>query len=100
LSERYPWIAVYIMASRPFGVIYTGVTSDLRRRAYEHREGLIEGFTTTHNCKMLVWHQSFERMTSAIMREHTIKGYPRVWKLNLIEQLNPEWKDLYPDLGW
>ena len=98
LQVRFPFIAVYIMASRPFGVLYVGVTSNLPRRAYEHREGLIDGFTKVHGCKMLVWYQSFELITNAIRRENTIKHYRRAWKMQLIEALNPEWRDLYPDL--
>ncbi len=98
MSDRYPFTAVYIMASGPFGVLYVGVTSNLLRRVYEHREGLIPGFTKTHGCKILVWYMSFELMTRAIHREHTIKRYRRAWKMQLIENLNPEWRDLYGEL--
>jgi putative endonuclease len=86
------------MASRPFGVLYVGVTNNLRRRAYEHREGLYDGFTKTYGCKRLVWYQSFEFITNAIRRERTIKGYSRAWKLSLIESINPPWDDLYSEL--
>jgi len=88
-------IAVYMMASGKHGTLYIGVTSDLARRVYEHREGLIPGFTATYGCKRLVWYQSFERMTSALHREKTMKGWKRDWKTNLIEHENPNWDDLY-----
>ncbi len=98
MSGRYDNVATYMMASRPFGVLYVGVTNDLPRRVYEHREGLVDGFTRTYGCKMLVWYESNELMTAAIQREKAIKHWPRAWKLNLIEQVNPEWADLYPAL--
>ena len=85
VSERYPCIAVYM-------------TSNLPQRAYHHREGLVEGFTSTHGCKMLVWYEQHETMLAAIAREKAIKHYVRVWKLNLIERMNPQWRDLYPEL--
>jgi len=95
---RYPFIAVYIMASRPLGVLYIGVTNDLYRRAYEHREGLVEGFTKQYGCRMLVWFEQYGVMTEAIQRERSLKRWRRVWKLELIERGNPEWVDLYPTL--
>jgi putative endonuclease len=98
VSDRYAFIATYIMASRPFGVLYTGVTSNLMQRVCQHREGLLEGFAKEHGCKMLVWYEQHETMAPAIAREKAIKHYVRVWKLNLIEQLNPGWVDLYPEL--
>jgi putative endonuclease len=88
-------IAVYIMANRRNGTLYAGVTSHLARRAFEHREGLIPGFTKRYGCKKLVWYERFELVTRAIAREKRIKKYPRVWKLNLIEARNPYWVDLY-----
>ena len=88
-------IAVYIMANRRNGTLYTGVTSDLARRAYEHREGLLPGFSQKYGCKKLVWYESFELITNAIAREKRIKKYPRAWKRNLIEDKNPYWLDLY-----
>jgi putative endonuclease len=88
-------IAVYIMANRRNGTIYTGVTSDLARRVYEHREGLYRGFTKTYGVKKLVWYQPHDSITAAIQREKRIKKYPRQWKLNLIEERNPHWVDLY-----
>jgi len=91
--------AVYIMASRRNGTLYTGVTSDLPRRAYEHREGLIPGFTSRYGCKLLVWYEGYEVMVDAIAREKQIKGGSRKKKLALIETLNPRWHDLYEQLG-
>ena len=93
-------IAVYIMASGRNGTLYTGVTSDLGRRAYEHREGALPGFTRRYGCKRLVWYEGFELITEAMRRrEHTIKGYSRRCKLNLIEGENPDWEDLYERLN-
>jgi len=86
------------MASRPLGVIYVGSTNNLPHRAWEHREGLVDGFTKTHGCKMLVWYEPHELMVEALRRELAIKHWRRVWKLELIERENPEWRDLYPDL--
>ena len=91
--------AVYIMASQRNGTLYTGVTSDLARRAHEHREGRIPGFTARYGCKLLVWYERYELMTDAIAREKQIKGGSRRAKLALIEALNPQWRDLYPDLA-
>jgi putative endonuclease len=92
------FIAVYMMASRRHGTLYTGVTSRLPQRVYEHREGLIEGFTKKYRVKRLVWYEPFESMFAAIRREKSIKKYPRDWKINLIERDNPNWDDLYPGL--
>ena len=92
-------IAVYIMASRRNGTLYTGVTVDLARRAYEHREGAREGFTKRYGVSLLVWYQPFELISMAVQRERTIKRYSRQWKLNLIEAENPEWADLYERLN-
>jgi putative endonuclease len=88
-------IAVYIVANRRNGTIYTGVTSNLARRILEHREGLLPGFTARYGCKKLVWYQPHESITAAIQREKRIKKYPRAWKLNLIEAANPHLVDLY-----
>jgi predicted GIY-YIG superfamily endonuclease len=87
------------MASRRNGTLYTGVTSDLSRRAHEHREELLKGFTSAYGCKMLVWYEPYERMDEAIAREKQIKGGSRAKKLALIEAMNPQWKDLYETLA-
>ncbi|MEI6573307.1 MAG: GIY-YIG nuclease family protein [Alphaproteobacteria bacterium] len=91
--------AVYIMASERNGTLYVGVTSDIGRRTYEHREGLVPGFTARYQCKMLVWFEFYERMTDAIEREKQIKAGSRKFKLRLIEDLNPEWTDLFETLA-
>jgi putative endonuclease len=89
---------VYIMASKRNGTIYTGVTSNLVQRAYQHREGLVRGFTARYGCKLLVWYDVHDNMESAILREKQIKGGPRSKKLALIESLNPTWRDLFAEL--
>jgi predicted GIY-YIG superfamily endonuclease len=91
--------AVYIMASKRNGTIYTGVTSNLSRRAWEHREGLMPGFSARYGCKLLVWFESHESMESAIAREKQIKAGSRKKKLALIEAGNPAWRDLYEELA-
>jgi putative endonuclease len=91
--------AVYIMASGRNGTLYVGVTSDIGRRAYEHREGLVPGFTARYKCKQLVWYEFYDQMIDAIEREKQIKAGSRKDKLRLIEQLNPEWNDLFETLA-
>ena len=86
---------VYIMASKPNGVLYTGVTGDLSRRVYEHREGLIKGFTKRYGCKSLVYSEFHDDIRYALQREKTIKHWPRAWKVRLIIGSNPDWADLY-----
>ena len=93
-----PLTAVYIMANKPKGTLYCGVTHNLTRRCFEHRNGIIEGFTTRYGCKTLVWYQLYEMVIDAIAREKQIKRYNREWKIKLIERLNPEWRDLYNEL--
>ncbi len=87
--------AIYIMTNKKHGTLYTGVTSDLVRRVYEHKNNLKEGFTTQYNCKKLVYYELFDDMMSAIEREKQIKGGSRKDKLKLIEEKNSEWQDLY-----
>ena len=91
---------VYILASRRAGTLYIGVTSDLVRRIQEHRDGLIEGFTKDYGVKQLVHYEAFDRIDDAIAREKRLKKWNRDWKLNLIEQQNPEWDDLAVGLGF
>ena len=91
--------AVYIMASGRNGTIYTGVTSNLSQRVFQHREGLVTGFSTRYGCKLLVWYERYETMPDAIAREKQIKGGSRAKKLTLIEAMNPRWRDLYGDLA-
>jgi putative endonuclease len=90
---------VYIMASGPSGTLYTGVTNDLSRRVYEHREGLVPGFTKRYGVKVLVYFETFPTAADAIRREKRIKKYPRAWKLNLIAQQNSAWRDLAETLN-
>ena len=89
---------VYIMANRKKGTIYIGATSDLIKRVYEHREGLIGGFTKRFGCKLLVWFEMFDDLEEARRRELQMKEWKRVWKIRLIEEKNLEWDDLYPTL--
>ncbi len=91
--------AVYIMASRRNGTLYTGVTSDLSRRVWQHRSGAWKGFTLRYNCKRLVWYERHPRMDEAIAREKQIKAGSRARKLALIEAMNPTWRDLYEELA-
>ena len=90
--------AVYIMASRKHGTLYIGVTSNLIQRVGEHRDGLRPGFTTTYGVKRLVWYEQFDGIVEAIQREKSLKKYRRDWKINLIEEANPSWEDLYESL--
>jgi putative endonuclease len=90
---------VYIMANKRNGTLYVGVTSNLPKRAFEHREGLSKGFSAKYGCKMLVWFELHDSMLEAIAREKKIKGGSRANKLALIEGLNPQWKDLYETLA-
>ncbi len=87
--------AVYIMANKRNGTLYTGVTSSLPQRAWQHREGVADGFMQRYGCKMLVWFEMAPDMESAILREKQIKGGSRARKLALIEAGNPDWRDLY-----
>ncbi|NBW76856.1 MAG: GIY-YIG nuclease family protein [Sphingomonadaceae bacterium] len=90
--------AVYIVASARNGTIYVGVTSDLVKRVWEHREGAVEGFTKRYGCKILVWHELHSTMEHAIVREKQLKGGSRKRKFALIEQSNPQWRDIYADI--
>jgi putative endonuclease len=89
---------VYILASAPGGTLYVGVTNDLVRRAYEHREGLAAGFTKKYNVKRLVYFEQHDTAYAAIQREKNIKHWSREWKIDLIVKDNPDWRDLYDDI--
>ena len=95
--EKMP--SVYIIANKRNGTIYIGVTSDLPKRIWQHREGQFEGFTKKYGCKLLVWFESHETMESAILREKQIKAGNRKKKLALIEVANPTWRDLFEDIA-
>ena len=90
--------AVYMMANKRNGAIYTGVTSNLIQRAWQHREGVADGFTKRYGCKMLVWFEMHDNMEAAIVREKQIKGGSRKKKIALIEAANPQWKDLFDEI--
>jgi putative endonuclease len=96
---RYECIAVYIVTSKRNGTLYLGVTSDLVQRAYQPREGLIDGFSKKYGCRLLVWYERHEQMHTALAREKEIKKWRRAWKLALIEKDNPQWRDLYEDFA-
>ena len=89
---------VYIMASQQNGTLSIGATSNLVQRVYQHRNGLIDGFTKKYNCKFLVWYQAFDDLEEARHRELQMKEWQRVWKLRAIEAVNPQWNDLYLSL--
>jgi putative endonuclease len=90
---------VYIITNRPDGTLYVGVTSDLARRAWEHREGVYDGFTKRYGLKRLVFYERYDDITAAIQREKTIKHWPRAWKVRVIHRMNPDWADLYDQLA-
>jgi putative endonuclease len=90
---------VYILASRPGGALYVGVTNDLVRRVYQHREGEIGGHTKRYRIRNLVHFEQFPDVRDAIQREKSIKKWPRVWKTRLIAEGNPEWRDLYDEIA-
>ena len=90
--------AVYFVTNRKGGSIYTGVTSNLIKRIYEHKHKLVEGYTKKYNCDKLVYYEIYDDMYEAIKREKRLKNYLREWKVELIEKGNPEWKDLYDSL--
>lgn len=94
--ERQP--CVYLLASDRNGTLYCGVTSDLVRRVWQHREHLVEGFTRRYGATRLVWYERHATMASAIVREKRIKRWNRAWKLGLIDAMNPSWRDLWPDI--
>lgn len=87
-----------MLASKRNGTLYVGVTSDLVKRIWEHKNSAVEGFTRQYNVHLLVWYEMHETMESAIAREKAIKEWKRAWKIRQIEEINPEWKDLYPTI--
>ena len=89
---------IYIVTNKSNSVLYTGVTNDLKRRVYEHRQKLVEGFTKKYNINKLVYYEIFEDAENAIIREKQIKGGPRQKKIDLVNSTNPEWRDLYEEL--
>ncbi|MEW6571967.1 MAG: GIY-YIG nuclease family protein [Nitrospirota bacterium] len=90
--------SVYILASQRRGILYVGVTTDLLKRVYEHKNSLVEGFTKKYRVHQLVYYEVIEDADAALSRERQIKKWNRAWKLRLIEEQNPEWIDLYENL--
>ena len=90
---------VYILASKPNGTLYVGVTSNVARRVWEHKINAIEGFTKKYKIHLLVYYETHATMPDAILREKQIKRWNRAWKINLILQMNSEWRDLYEDIA-
>ena len=94
--ERKPY--VYILANKPNGTLYTGVTSNLIKRIWAHRNNAVKSFSSKYNVHLLVWYEAHETMESAIQHEKAIKNWKRDWKIQVIEKMNQEWRDLYPDI--
>ena len=90
---------VYIMTNKRNGTLYVGVTSDLKKRVYEHREGLLPGFTEKYRLKRLVWFESHDEIAQAIAREKQLKRWRRAWKIALIEASNADWRDLWSEIS-
>ena len=90
---------VYMLASKPYGTLYTGVTNDIIKRVSEHRQGTLPGFTRKYDVKTLVWYETHADVHEAIAREKKIKRWRRDWKISMIEEDNPRWIDLYPALA-
>jgi putative endonuclease len=89
---------IYIITNKPDGVLYIGVTSNLPKRIWEHKEKVVDGFFNKDNCHQLVYFETHETMENAILREKQLKAWKREWKIRLIEELNPSWRDLYEDI--
>jgi putative endonuclease len=96
MREKYYY--VYILASKPYGTLYTGVSGNLIGRTWQHKNDLVESFTKRYRVHRLVWYEQTESIESAINREKQIKKWRRRWKLDLIEKMNPDWKDLYDEI--
>jgi putative endonuclease len=90
---------VYLLASRPHGTLYVGMTDNLLRRVWEHKAKAVPGFTTKYGVDRLVWFEAHETLDSALVREKRIKDGKRAWKIQLLERDNPYWRDLYPELS-
>ncbi len=99
LTSRMRSYWLYILASRPRGTLHVGVTNDLARRIYEHRQGLVDGFTKEHAVKMLVYFEQHATAIAAIQREKNIKHWGRKWKVDLIRSMNADWRDLWEDIA-
>jgi putative endonuclease len=91
---------VYLMASRRNGTLYLGVTSDLPQRVHQHRNGQADGFSKRYGCRTLVWYAAFDDIQDARARELQMKKWKRAWELQVIEEINPDWRDLFADIAW
>ena len=98
MLRRMKHPCVYILASHYHGTLYTGVTSDLIQRVWQHRNDCAEGFTKRYRVHDLVWYEIHDDMHTAIRREKAIKEWRRIWKIQLITAMNPEWRDLFPSI--
>ena len=96
MKQKSP--CVYLLANKPNGVLYLGVTSDLIKRVWQHKNALVDGFSKKYNVHHLVWFEQHQSMESAITREKNIKKWKREWKARLIEEDNPRWHDLYNEI--
>ncbi len=94
--EKHP--AIYILASHRNGTLYIGVTSNLVKRIWEHKDGAVEGFTKDYGCQILVYFEQHLEMSAAILREKQLKKWNRAWKIAMIERENPAWRDLWPEI--
>jgi putative endonuclease len=90
---------VYLLASKRNGTLYVGVTTAIAKRIWEHKHKVVDGFTKKYNVALLVWYEVHEDVRSARLREKQLKAWRRQWKLELIEEMNPEWRDLYEDIA-
>ena len=91
--------AVYILTNKRYGTLYVGFANELVKRVWEHKQKLVPGFTKTHSLDCLVWYEMHESVIAARTREIQIKKWNRDWKINLIQELNPDWRDLYNDIS-
>ena len=95
MSKQY---YVYLITNERYGTLYVGITNDLVRRIYEHREGTVQGFSKQHGLSRLVWFEAHDDVLAAIEREKAVKRWRRDWKMNLIQAMNPNWDDLYESI--
>ncbi|MGO4475608.1 GIY-YIG nuclease family protein [Massilia sp. 2TAF26] len=96
MMEKHSY--VYILTNRPYGTLYVGSTTDLLKRVWQHREGVFDGFTKQYRLTHLVWYEVHTYIMEAARREKLIKRWNRDWKVNLVQKMNPDWRDLYADI--
>ena len=90
---------IYILANKPYGTVYIGITNDLSRRIYEHKNNAIKGFTSRYDLHKLVYYEPFDDIQDALRREKNLKAWKRDWKIKLVSEFNPEWENLYEKLA-